>query len=353
MKAVGKFIWALGFIPYLVKLPYLVHAWRVSRLDTPDMVFLPLSLILLVWAYVRSCTNRPQALSWASLMVMVPALAAFGLGVHGSVNAVQVAAAAMFAWGAWWMAWGWRSAMVASPAFVSLAFTTTSVTYWICNLCGIEVGVTRILKFLIVVLSLLALWRITRRFLLVPALVAVLALVARSVMSSEVMGEGDPFTPEFQTKFDGGWIAREIVPDEGFNRFFGTSKARQFAYATPSNTITVLAVEIGDNVHEVHPATHCMRTAGWIVASEEVRDVQIGERKLSIAEAEVSYGGQDMLSWTWYSDANRSTGSFIHFRRYATNGGWHTYQLRTSVAGGIDNARAVLKGFLSRFDARH
>ena len=339
---------ALGFAFYVAKLPYVLRAWQISRLDAFDCVFLPLALLVIGWTVWRnradvssSCRGRLGA-----LIVLVPTLAGFALGLQMRVNALQIAAAVGIGWSCWWLAYGGRSARAVLPGFAILALTTTSVTYWACNLTGLDEDMVRVAKGALAVLLALTTFPQLRRILLAPALVGVVALGFYIFRSGDLLREGEPFTPAFPAISNERWIVHEEETDAGFRRFFGTSDARQLAYATPSNVVTVLAVKIGANVHEIHPATHCLRTSGWTVHSESVREVEVAGRKLSLAEALVSYDGAMTLSWTWYSDARRSTGSFFCFRRHAGEPGWQTYQLRTSAAGGTEQARAVLVDFL-------
>ena len=335
---------AIGFLPYVVKLPYLTNAWRYSRLDTPDLVFLPAAMVLVVVGARRG--RFSERLVMSALPVLALAVVGFVAACGLRINALQVASAVAVAWGTWWLAAGRLSAFAVLPGFVVLLLTTSSVTYWVCNFSGLDVGMVRFAKVMLAVGAALSLNPKMRRVLAVPAFVSLAALIFYSYRSGDLMREGDPFIPSFVAKSTADRIAREQETGDGFRRFFGTSKARQIAYATPSNTVTVLAVEIGENVHEVHPATHCLRTSGWTVHSEELREVNLDGIRLSLSEALVSHGGGPVLSWTWYSDSIRSTGSFFCFRRHAGEPGWHTFQLRTSAAAGVNSARSVLESFV-------
>lgn len=140
-----KLHWAIcfaGMIPYVCKLAYLHVAWKSSPLDTPDIVFLPLALVSIalgVYRDRRYGRGTDPGWDWRALWVMIPSAAVFGIAAGYSVNAIQVLSAVVFGWSAWWLSRTWISARRASRGFAIVALTTTSVTYWLMNLTGLEV----------------------------------------------------------------------------------------------------------------------------------------------------------------------------------------------------------------------
>lgn len=349
MKVGRALIAASGFIPYAAKLLYLRTAWTSSRLDTPDAVFLPLGVALIGWCSWRS-RELPvgRCLLAPLLLLLVPFAALFAVGSVWRVNALQVAASVPFAWGAWWLAFGFRRAAAVAAGFAVLLLTTPSVTYWGCHFTGLDAGLLHAVKWGVFALAVLSQFDVTRRILPVPAVLAVGALVFYVCRSVDLMPETPPFVPVFGGRGNGDWVAVEETGNDGFRRFFGTSRARQLLYATPTSQVSVLSVEIGSNVHEVHPASHCLRTSFWVIESETIREIELNGHRVSIAEAVASKTGMGRtLSWTWYSNERLSTGSFFCFRRYANEPGWWTFQVRTPVEQGIESARAVMYDFFS------
>lgn len=340
-----------GMLPYLWKLTYLHVVWRSSPLDTTDIVFLPLALVSIglgVWRDRRFGRGVDSGVDFMALFVLIPSAAAFAVSVIYRVNAFQVLSAVVFGWACWWFARTWISARRASRGFAIMALTTTSVTYWVSNLTGMDEWVVRALKLVSACLLLAIPWRHLWRYYVWPILaIAVLVLLFNAKLR-KLMVEGDDFQPSFEICNDFGLVAREIEPDPGFRRFFGTSKARQLVFASPSNTIHVLAVEIGSDSREIHPATHCLKTSGWEVISEGLRLIDVGDRRVSISEAIVEKFGTQELSWSWYSDTKRSTGNYLSYRTHYHRANWRAYQLRIVVSGGIAAAREALQVFLSR-----
>ena len=165
----------------------------------------------------------------------------------------------------------------------------------------------------------------------------------------------EAFVPDFTPRSQPGMMGREMQPSPAFTRFFRTSEARQFGYADVSNNVSVLSVKIGGDIHEIHPATHCLRTGGWRIVSEKVVPVKHpAGGVLDVDEALVDSINGRMLVWIWYSSDKVSTGSFLHFRSmYSPEGHWRTYQVVTSAAGGdegIADARRRLQRFIARKD---
>ena len=148
-------------------------------------------------------------------------------------------------------------------------------------------------------------------------------------------------------------LGRELIPSKGVSRFFRTSDVRQIVYADVSNTVSVLAVRVGGDIHEVHPATHCLRSGGWRIVSEKI--VQIEHPAGGVLEADeavVDSSKGRLLVWIWYSSDDVSTGSFLHFRRmFSASACWRTYQVATPVGDGEEGlaaARMLMQRFLAR-----
>ena len=137
-------------------------------------------------------------------------------------------------------------------------------------------------------------------------------------------------------------------------RFFRTGEASQFAYANASNAVSVLSVKVGKDVHEIHPATHCLRSGGWFVESDGLRRVALPGRTapLQVTEAIVQKGGARALVWIWYSTDKQSVGSFLRFRQlYSRADAWHAFQVMTSLdfeERSLGLKRQELAAFLTR-----
>ena len=155
--------------------------------------------------------------------------------------------------------------------------------------------------------------------------------------------------PDFPSRCGEFW-GRSIEPDENTKRFFVTSTVKQYCYTKNNADISVLAVQCGRNIHEIHPASHCLRTSMWTVHSEKILYLQ---NRFAVTEIDASRGGNRILVWVWYSSKTFSTPGFLGFRRHFTPGGnYYTYQISIPLYGNIENGRSELKKFVQALRSR-
>ncbi len=303
---------ALSAIPFAVKTAYLERAWVSSPIDRLHLGLYGTLALLIVFVVVvaklhwRFLTVKPLAKS-RSLRLMVVPVALYVIGLIWDVNALQLIASVGILWTAAWALYGRVSGLMLAPAAVCAVLAVPGSLYWLGN--------------------------------------------ASSALRAT---PNAAFAPEFSPRSQKGMLGRSIPPTAGFTRFFRTSDAQQFIYADASNEVSVLAVKVGRDIHEIHPATHCLRSGGWYIESERIITVPhpLDGGTFEVDEAVASAGAKRMLTWIWYSSAEKSTGSFLHFRRmYSTKTEWHTYQVATGLEDGEDSesaARARLSAFLAR-----
>ena len=162
--------------------------------------------------------------------------------------------------------------------------------------------------------------------------------------SREIYFEGKSFIPSF-TPHAGEFWGRSITPDENTRRFFATGKVEQFRYTGENSDIFVLAVQCGGNIHEIHPASHCLRTGQWMVYSEKIIFLT---NDFAVTEIDAGKGESRFLVWVWYSGKDFSTPGFLGFRRHFTPGEtYHTYQISVPVVDDdVEKSRKILKKFI-------
>lgn len=301
---------ALSAAPLAIKAPYLWHTWATSPIDRGHLNLYGVLALVMAGVAIAVLRGRPTdgrgrvgGLAAVSLGVL---LAAYAAGVGLDVNALQLIAAVGILWSVAWLAFGRVAALLFAPAALLAALAVPGTLYWI-----------------------------------------------RNISSASAFTPRAAFAPEFSPRSQPGMLGREVPPSPRFTRFFRTSDAHQFAYADLSNRVSVLAVAIGGDVHEVHPATHCMRSGGWRILSEKIAQVEHpGGGVLEVDEAVVDSLQGRMLVWIWYSSDKVSTGSFLHFRMlYSESARWRTYQVATPAGEGetgVGAARKLLRRFLAR-----
>ena len=203
-------------------------------------------------------------------------------------------------------------------------------------------------KFLLAIFAFVWIWYNRRTGIVVKCgtlcfAAAVLASGFILLHSKELYIEGGSFIPEFSGRCGDFW-GRSIQPNENTKRFFATSIVQQYCYTKNNMDISVLAVQCGKNIHEIHPASHCLRTSMWNVYSENVLYLQ---DNLAVTEIEAGKGDAHILVWVWYSSEKFSTPGFLGFRRHFKPGGiYYTYQISVPLSGSVENTREELKKFM-------
>lgn len=297
---------AIAALPLAVKAPYIWRAWVSSPIDRAHLNLFGLLSIAAVAVGVAVIRRRRNAIRSGGVLATAFLIAVgipYVFGVYRDVNALQLIAGVCILWSAGWFLFGRMAAAFFAPAALFAILAVPGTMYWM-----------------------------------------------RNASSSLAAAPCAPFAPEFSVDSQKGMLGRELQPSAGFTRFFRTSSAHQFMYASPSNSVSVLAVTVGDDIHEIHPATHCMRSAGWRVVSEGIaRMERPNGGALEVDEAVVESIDGRMLVWIWYSSDAASTGSFLHFRRmHSAATRWRTYQIATSL-GDAPDALADARGRLERF----
>ena len=161
--------------------------------------------------------------------------------------------------------------------------------------------------------------------------------------SKEIYFEGKSFIPEFAGHIGSFW-GRNIEPDANTRRFFVSSTVRQFRYTKNNVDISVLAVKCGSDIHEIHPASHCLRTRFWEIHSEKILYLR---DDFAVTEIDAEKGSNRFLIWVWYSSDRFSTPGFLGFRRHFRSGGnYYTYQISTRVYRDIEQSRSELRQFI-------
>ena len=101
----------------------------------------------------------------------------------------------------------------------------------------------------------------------------------------------------------------------------------------------------GDNIHEIHPASHCLRTSQWKVESEKPYFLQ---PDFAVTEIEAQKGPIRILVWVWYSGREFSSPSFFGFRRHFRPGGdYYTCQISIPVTTEVAESRKLLLEFVN------
>ena len=254
-----------------VNAPYLVSAWRSSRLDSFDWIFCLFAIPAVVWAWK---INKPGKWDFRALFPAVPALLLVLLKPLHHVNALSVAGGVIFVWSVIHLAFGWEFAFGLLPGFVLFLLGTPSSTYRVAQTLMVSTSVAWGVKFALALLCFAAIY-LGKRFekkVRVQTVLFVMALLATVLLlchAQELCFSGKSFVPVFSGQI-GDFYGRAIEPDNNTRRFFTTSSVQQYRYISDAGELAVLAVKCGKDIHEIHPASHCLRTSRWVVTSEKI-----------------------------------------------------------------------------------
>lgn len=335
----------LSFIPLGIHSDYLFQAWSSSRLDKLDWIFYLLAIPSVILSVRKEKTGKCD---WYALFLLIPMLFLSCSGSLHHINALSVATGAVVIFSTAWLLYSWRFASRVLPAAVVLLLGTPSSSYQLSLLFMCPVLAAWGIKFLLALSCFAWIWA-TKRFdlqlkkdtLFFSA--AILGSCFLLLHTREIYFEGEKFVPHFPRHLGEFW-GRSIQPDANTRRFFVTSTVRQYRYTKNNADISVLAVQCGRDIHEIHPASHCLRTSQWTVISEEILYLK---NNFAVTEIDAEKGANRFLVWVWYSSDKFSTPGFLGFRRHFTAGGnYYTYQVSIPVYGNIEESRNELLNFI-------
>ena len=281
-------------------------------------------------------------------MLLVPVLAlSLSGGIH-HITALAIACSVAVIFSAVWLIASWNFAVRVLPVAVILLSGTPSSSYAVSLLLMCPVWMAWGIKFLLTILCFIWIycnkrfdWQIRRSTLCFVA--AAISSCFLLLHSKEIYFEGKSFIPEFSGNIGEYW-GRSIEPDENTKRFFVSGTVKQFRYTGNDIDISILAVKCGKDIHEIHPASHCLRTSFWTVHSEKILYLQ---NDFAVTEIYAEKGASRFLIWVWYSGENFSTPGFLGFRRrFRNTGNYYTYQISIPVEQDIGRSRKELQKFV-------
>ena len=280
-------------LPLLLHSPYLLQAWKNSRLDHWDWIFYLAAIPATLWALYK---EKPGKYDFCALFVLLPSLILTTLPALHNINALLIVSALGVIFSAFWLVGSWSFAYKVLPAAIILLLGTPSSSYQLSLLLMCPVYLAWAVKFLLTIFSLAWIWynRKTGALIKCSTLCFTAAVLASSFLllhSKELYFEGRSFIPEFAGRCGDFW-GRSLQPTETTKRFFATSTVEQYCYTKDNTDISVLAVKCGKNIHEIHPASHCLRTSMWNVYSENILYLQ---DNFAVTEIEAAKGANHIL----------------------------------------------------------
>lgn len=341
-------------VPYAYKLPYIINAWKNSPLDSHDWIFLLFGFVTLGIA-LFGIRGKEVHRDWAGLPLLCACILMYFIGVKKDIHAISIMAGVLFATSSVCLLWGWECFIILLPAFLVFCLSVTSTSYWITFLLSpLGLKSLPVKFFLTAVAIIIAL--IQLQFHFIPKKQSTFFLCALCfaflivVFQKEAHVKSASFIPDFSAGIFGDAKGYAQEPSHGDLQFFeGAKKLERYVFGTSDSIIGVLSIDLGTNVHQIHPPSHCLRAQGSNIHSETLSAEDLRFAHITITEISYTQKGYSMLCWYWYSSTKFSTPSFLSFRRYwKPDQEWHSYQISTPILNDeIGKARERLRVFLA------
>lgn len=347
----------LAGIPFFCTLPYSVHSWRISPMDRMNWIF------FLVFLLTAACcvpavhdSVRRSKTDWFALLAAAAAAVLYATGMVKQIFIFRILAGTWFWWTGVWFFCGWGAAWATIPAFGALSLGCTSSTFLLCRHLLIQPQTALFLKFgaatlCAAVCAVLMLTGYIMKREVFWFLLAAAAILTGTVLSRGPEKTAAPFRPDLNAPVE-GFMTTETPLTEDTIRFFEGAEVHQYTISDPLFQSSILEVKCGDDIHKIHPASHCLRSSGAEILSESVVVHTLPDgRSLPVTEIRSRIRGTPALTFVWYTGPEETVGSYYTFRRkWSKSQQWYSYQIVTRVyEGREDAARSFLLDLLSKY----
>ena len=355
----------LAGIPFFLTLPYTFYSWRASPMDRPNWIFHLGFLLLAVCAApdvkdsAKERVERVENAPLAALFAIIFFLMFLGATFVREINMVRILSGMAFWWSCVWLFCGWKAAWTSLPAFAVLSLGCTSSTFVLCNHFLIQPQTVLFLKIgaaavcaaicAVIMLTDYVMEYGTFCFLCVAALVVFAALNLPGDVKPV-----PPFRPDL-TDAPAGFTITETPLSEEAIRFFDEAEAHQYRITDGIFYCSFLEVKCSNDIHKIHPASHCLRSGGAVIQSEAVVTHALPDgREISVTEIHSKFRGTPILTFVWYTGPEKTLGSYFKFRScWSSSEQWYSYQAVTEVyENNEEAARKFLLDMLSRLKHR-
>ena len=347
----------LAGIPFFCTLPYTVRSWRISPMDRLNWIFfLAFLLTVACGVPVVKDSMKRSRIDWFALLAAAAATVLYGTGIVKQIAIIRILAGTWFWWTGVWFFCGWGAAWMTLPAFGALSLGCTSTTFLLCRFFMIEPQTALFLKLgtaalcaVVCAVSLLANFVMKREvfwFLLVAA-----AILAGTLFSRGPEKTAAVFRPDLTASVE-GFTTRETRLSDNTIRFFEGAEVHQYSIGDGIFQCSILEVKCGNDIHKIHPASHCLRSGGAEILSESVVMHTLPDgRSLPVTEIRSRITGTPVLTFVWYTGPKETVGSFYSFRRkWSPSDQWFSYQIVTEIYDGKEEiARKFLLDVLSKY----
>ena len=269
---------------------------------------------------------------------------------------IRILAGTWFWWTGIWFFCGWKAAWATLPAFGALSLGCTSTTFLMCRHLLIQPQTALFLKIGAAILcaavcAVLVLTDYVMKREVFWFLLAAGAILTGTLTSRGTGKTAAAFRPDLKLAVE-GFTTTETPLTEDTIRFFEGTTVHQYTITDGVFRASILEVKCGNDIHKIHPASHCLRSSGAEILSESVvMHTMPDGRSLPVTEIRSMLRGTPILTFVWYTGPEETMGSFYTFRRkWSPSEPWYSYQIVTQVYdGNEDAARGFLLKLLSNY----
>lgn len=341
-------------VPFLLKTPYLLHAWKTSPLDRYDFIFY-LTALLITAVSFRSLKKHARDFDIHALWFLIPSFCFWGVMLWRHIHTLQVAGAFMILLSTVGLLFGLRVFSALAPVFGICLLGCPSTTYWTEYFCRELITSFSLSGFLLKIfaaglLAVCCFLQIRRpvRLQTLLFLCGLLCICLILVLRHSPPAYGNALIVDSPKMRVGDYLGfvQAVTPQE--ERFFAGNHVARRLYISGSRKITLLSIRITGNIHSIHPAELCLKSAGNTIRGHREIVFMTARGRLACQEMTVTLAdSRSYLVYAWYAGPDWSTGNFLSFRRHwNSRAPWYTFQLMTEIGGDRKKAEACLRGFL-------
>ena len=354
----------LAGIPFALTLPYTVHSWKISPMDHPNWIF-HLGFLLLAVCAAPAVKDSAKDLKRSGADAVAFFLPVAFLGIYlgatfvRQINMVRILAGTAFWWSCVWLCCGWRAAWASLPAFAVLSLGCTSSTFVLCNHFLFQPQTALFLKIGAALLCAVVCAVVMLTDYVMKNEVFLFLAVAAIILAAVVSIPNDvkpvpPFRPDL-TVAPAGFTITETALTEDTIRFFEEAEVHQYRITDGIFHCSFLEVKCSSDIHKIHPASHCLRSSGAVIQSENVVTHTMPDgQEISVTEIRSKIRGTPVLTFVWYTGPEETLGSYYLFRsHWSSSEQWYSYQAVTEIYDGNEEAaRKFLLDLLSRLNRK-
>ena len=339
--------------PWLLMLPYMINSWRNTPLDHQNWIFVLVFLVLVVGRlFLRKLVISDDGADIITLAAFIVSVGILALAWAFSVHFLGIVGGICLFWSGIRLALGRTNAKQLSFACIILFLATPSTNYLLGSLCGIESGDALLAKYILTVICFgLACIRIPVHLELTAFIIGLVAAFILYHELTHITRRYAVLKPNFGAlSMTHRYMGRVIEPDEGMRRFFRHSDVKNYHFADNQRNYGVLEVHCGKNIHEIHPASHCLRCGGATILVEHQRIINLRGCNYAVQEIIVEKNGHRELVYVWYSTDEFSVASFLSFRKFwSSSVSWYSWQVQTVLSDTPEDDKEQLRQFIEAF----